>query len=206
MPSVIVSWEGTCAKPAIQRDLTQRLVPIADHFDRFLIPNYSLTTFRNLTPSRPCYLATSSAPALELRSTFPRSPRPRPEEAGEPLSQPRLNGIQFKLAGPGFFYPGEDVVSFVFLSAEGIPEGKLVQVRWERDRMLLLRPEVHLRYSLETWFDYLLAGIKHFYIPDLAYWRHTANPGYAKWTGVSRTPPQADAFWRKVAAGLNRAS
>ena len=46
--------------------------------------------------------------------------------------------------------------------------------------MLLLRPEVHLRYSLETRFDYLPAGVKHFYIPDLDYWRYGPNPGYAK--------------------------
>lgn len=205
MPSVVVSWEGTCAKPAVQRDLTQRLVPIADHFDGFADPPYSLTTFRNWTPSRPCFFTASSAPALELRSAFSRPPQPR-LEPGAPLSQPRLNGLQFKLAGPGFFYPGEDLVSFVFLSAEGIPEGRLVQVRRERDRVLLLRPEVHLRYSLETWFDYLLAGIKHFYIPDLTYWRYATNPGFDRWKDVARTPAQADAFWRKVAAGLGKMS
>ena len=56
------------------------------------------------------------------------------------------------------------------------------------------RPEVHLRC--------LLAGIKHFYVPNLTYWRYVSNPGFAKWAGVARTPAQTDVFWRKVAAGF----
>ena len=90
------------------------------------------------------------------------------------------------------------MVSFVFVSAAGLPNGLLVRVLRENERILLLRPEVHLRYSLEKWFDYLLGGIKHFHIPNLDYWRYAANPGYGEWNGVPRTIGQIQAFWRNV--------
>ena len=99
MPSVILSWEATCAKPAVQWDLSQRLVPIADHFDRFVSP-----------PTRSPRFGISPPPALELRHV-------------SPVGSALLGSRRASLAGPGFFYPGEDLVSFVFLSAEGIPLG-----------------------------------------------------------------------------------
>ena len=197
MPSVFVSWEGSCPKATVQSELVRRLTPIANHFDGFRDPYWSLRLFENEMPDLPVYLAASNAPALELRSIFPRAKQPV-LNIGEPIAKPRLNGLQFELCGPGFFYPGEDVVSFVFVSAAGLPGGMLTQVRGEADRVLLLRPEVHLRYSLEKWFDYLLGGIKHFHIPNLNYWRYTENSGYEEWKDVPRTIGQTEAFWRNV--------
>ena len=197
MPSVVVSWEGRCAKAAVQSELIRRLTPIAKHFDGFRDPYWSMRIFDNEIPDLPAYLATSTAPAFELRSIPPLSSRAG-LAIGEPVRKPRLNGIQFELCGPGFFYPGENVVSFVFLAAEGLPDGTLVQVRREKERILLVRPEVHLRYSLESWFDYLLGGIKHFHIPSLNYWRYTENSGYEAWKDVPCTIGQIESFWRNA--------
>src|SRR5690348_4735313 len=41
---------------------------------------------------------------------------------------------------------------------------------------VLVRPRVHVRYAFESWLDDLLGWIKHFYIPDLWFWRYEDLP------------------------------
>ena len=33
-------------------------------------------------------------------------------------------------------------------------------------------PHLHLRYYLEDWLDYLIGGMKYYYIENLCYWRY----------------------------------
>jgi len=46
----------------------------------------------------------------------------------------------------------------------------------------------HLRYKFEEWMDFLLGWIKHFYIPDLRYWRYDELSAY-EWQ-FSKTNPK----------------
>jgi hypothetical protein len=49
----------------------------------------------------------------------------------------------------------------------------------------LVTPRIHLRYSFESWLDDLLGWIKHFYMPDLWFWRYEGLPGYGRFRPFS---------------------
>lgn len=108
------------------------------------------------------------------------------------LRQARLQGLEFRLYDGRGLYPQEDRVSFVFLDIPEHPEldGALVYVEdpaecryyssafIQRADWFLTVPNIHLRYYLEEWTDMLLGWVKHFYIPDLWYWRYENLPHY----------------------------
>ena len=105
------------------------------------------------------------------------------------LSQASLVGMEFRF--PNLFYPRENRLSFVFLLCPnpGL-DGAIVQVEnnkqcqeFESETIrsadwFLHKSSIHLRYHCEEWMDFLLGWIKHFYIPDLRYWRYEWLPNY----------------------------
>jgi hypothetical protein len=104
------------------------------------------------------------------------------------LTDAALLGIEFRLPT---IYHSEDLVSFVFLlcanpALNGIivqPKDKQHCTRFESDIIgeadwFLNRPSIHLRYRFEEWMDFLLGWVKHFYIPQLRYWRYDPLPNY----------------------------
>ena len=48
----------------------------------------------------------------------------------------------------------------------------------------LTTPRIHLRYNFESWLDDLLGWVKHFYIPDLWFWRYEDVPGYDRFLAI----------------------
>jgi hypothetical protein len=117
------------------------------------------------------------------------------------LDRVRIRGIDFQLFDPRNLYPAEDRISFVFLASEAAPflEGCIAQVAAREFCALydsptvnsadwyLSAPSIHLRYYLEEWADYFLAWVKHFFIPDLRYWRGEELPNYDELRSVFET-------------------
>ena len=111
------------------------------------------------------------------------------------LSEGALRGIDFRVFDPRGLYPGEDRASFVFLQSEhAVLDGRICAafhrtkcpglVRFEDiggADWFLTRPDIHLRYFLEEWFDLLLSVVKFFFMPDLYFWRHEPMSGYARY-------------------------
>ena len=105
------------------------------------------------------------------------------------LRDAALLGIEFRLPT---IYQDQDRVSFVFLICAN-PElnGVIVQMedkqqcqQFESEIVrsadwFLHASSIHLRYRFEEWTDFLLGWIKHFYIPNLRYWRYDPLPNYA---------------------------
>jgi hypothetical protein len=102
----------------------------------------------------------------------------------------RLRGIDFIVFDPRRLYPGNDRLSFVFLSETGYPllDNMTVEVH-ERGLFAnapdsgpggfdcyLDAPTLHLRYMHETFFDCLMAWIKWHFVDDLHYWRNKESP------------------------------
>ena len=114
------------------------------------------------------------------------------------LTDAALWGIEFRLPT---IYRDEDRVSFVFLlcpnpalngvivQAEDKQQCKQFESGIIRDAdWFLHNSSIHLRYRFEEWMDFLLGWIKHFYIPDLRYWRYDWLPNY-EWL-FSKTDPK----------------
>lgn len=51
---------------------------------------------------------------------------------------------------------------------------------------VIVNPRIHLRYLFESWLDDLLGWIKHFYVPDLWFWRYEDLPGYGRFLPFDR--------------------
>src|SRR5437879_3755073 len=49
---------------------------------------------------------------------------------------------------------------------------------------LVKRANIHLRYYCEEWMDGLLGFVKHYYVPDMEYWRYEALSGYGRYLGL----------------------
>ena len=102
------------------------------------------------------------------------------------LSRLRLYGIDFQLFDPRGLYPNADRMSFVFLDSEELPalSGCLAQVEAHQQcqpyQSEVIRladwyvsaPNIHLRYYLEEWCDFLLSWVKFFFVGDLYYRRY----------------------------------
>ena len=102
------------------------------------------------------------------------------------LKRATLHGINFKVSGVGYpWYPGEDRISFVFLHCPEVLflDGRVVDIFHRSNMPGLIRfetirpadwyataPEVHLRYYLEGWFNFFLAWVKFFFMPNLHWW------------------------------------
>lgn len=108
-----------------------------------------------------------------------------------------IYGINFKVFGVGYpWYPGEDRMSFVFLHCPEILflDGRIVDVFHRTQIPGLIRfntiqgadwyaqvPEIHLRYYLESWFNYFFSWVKFFFIPNLHWWAHDDLPSYDRY-------------------------
>jgi hypothetical protein len=111
------------------------------------------------------------------------------------ISNISVYGIEFPLQN--YYYPDENVISFVFLSCPnpGL-DGLTVQLYGKKDcrkfeskiirkaDWLLGRPSIHLRYHCEQWTDFFLGWVKRFYIPDLYYWRYDELPGFDRFSKI----------------------
>ncbi len=58
---------------------------------------------------------------------------------------------------------------------------------FEQSKPVITVPQIHLRYAWEKLMDDLLGWVKHFYLPDLYYWRYDEYPGYEQYAGVDRS-------------------
>jgi hypothetical protein len=109
------------------------------------------------------------------------------------VDEAHLTGVNFRIYDPLQLYPGEDRVSFVFLRCPDAPflDGCLCEAFHHIDCPGLIdfsalpaaawyvrRPEIHLRYYLEVWFDQFLSWVKCFFVPNLRWWRWDDNPGF----------------------------
>ncbi|MEZ5898531.1 MAG: hypothetical protein R3D51_03460 [Hyphomicrobiaceae bacterium] len=109
------------------------------------------------------------------------------------LPRCRLKGIDLVLFDPRRLFPGNDRLSFVFLSETGCPllENVTVEVHErgvfantsnvEADEVdcYLGAPTLHLRYMHEAFLDCLMAWIKWHFVEDLHYWRNEDWPDAA---------------------------
>src|SRR5258707_15328951 len=69
--------------------------------------------------------------------------------------------------------------------------------------LLLVEPEIHMRYSGEDWLCELLAWIKHYYISDLYYWCRDDLPRYAQFERLDRkNMRERDISWRLILENL----
>jgi hypothetical protein len=111
------------------------------------------------------------------------------------LKKASIYGINFKVFGIGYpWYPAEARVSFVFLHCPEVLflDGRIVDVFHREETPGLIRfetirgadwyacaPDIHLREELyPTWFNYLFAWVKFFFIPNLYWWNYLPLPGY----------------------------
>jgi hypothetical protein len=186
MPSVYVTWKGQCT------DLGRRLI-ISDHIE-------------DVGKLADALLGQSSCAkgGGELAGDGVADAGLFPADCVEPIGddlvrvpRARVYGTEFRLSDPRDLYPGEDRVSFLFAAvydrAEAWPRpehnGVLVLVEdaeqcklyknplIQKANFYLCSPRIHLRYFAETWMDSLLAFIRHFYMPELHYWRYADLPG-----------------------------
>ena len=117
----------------------------------------------------------------------------RDEETFFRASRVHVRGINFRIYDPRELYPGEDRVSFTFITDMDPPifngaicecfhrtrsPGLIDFEQLGRADWYVRNPEIHLRRYLERWFEQLLSWIKLFIVPSLQWWLHTNNAGY----------------------------
>jgi hypothetical protein len=123
------------------------------------------------------------------------------EEAYLRATEVHVRGINFRVYDPRELYPGEDRVSFTFITKMNPPifNGAICEC-FHRTRSpglinfeqlgeadwYVRKPEIHLRYYLEVWFEQLLSWVKLFLIPSLDWWLHTKNSGYEHYLAKHR--------------------
>lgn len=137
------------------------------------------------------------ASAIERAAGVPLQRRGLGEKWFLRLPKAELHGIQWLICDPRFpFEPGL-TVGFVHLVLPGIPhlDGLLVEVQGDihneafDDPSLgpvdcrLARPNIHLRYYLESWFERFLSWVRFFHVPDLRTEGHCDDAG---WYGFER--------------------
>jgi hypothetical protein len=108
------------------------------------------------------------------------------------LSRLRVFGIDFEL--PFVIYPRERRISFVFLESHDLPAltgcvamlNNHDQCDAYEDEVIrsadwfISAPQIHLRYALEDWTDFLLGWIKYFFMPDLEYYSRSEWDSHAR--------------------------
>jgi len=188
MPSVIVGWGGRCADPRKRKGLTGKLIELGSISHSLFDP--PLPAARPVTGIAGRILV---APHLFL-------PEGEAQAAGKfiELSELELGGVEFRFFDPRNIYEGEDRISFVFAGLPGRPEteGTIVQIEpkalcalyddpaiKEADH-LVKRSSIHLRYYCEEWMDSLLGFVRHYYVPDMEYWRYEDLSGYGRYLGL----------------------
>ena len=224
MGSVYVRWTGRCLDGEARAQLLDKLIDFArmseSYFDEFSgFQRFDRTLEGRILLSPDLLEGTSlQLPAeahalggLELRASGPLGP---PKPASSPsqfltAGQVHLEGLELRLYDGRRLYPGADRVSFVFASFDEYPalDGSLVYVEEEEQCRLysndeirtaqafLDSPNIHLRYYYEEWMDNFLGWVKHFFIPDLDYWRYERNSGYQRFQDLPRDHATRDALW-----------
>ncbi len=179
MPSVVAYWSGRYPACAQRDELCLRMADLGKLSHSFFLPTPPLRRFDQ----------TITGDILLSRHIFPSPPSSpkltRIDDEFYSLPRVSLFGLEFSLYDGRELYTGNDRISFVFC-VDDDPEidGLMVYVedraecrKYEDERiqqadLYLAVPHLHLRYYLEDWLDYLIGGMKHFYIENLSYWRY----------------------------------
>src|SRR5260370_11145197 len=223
MPSVNATWQGSCADPKKREDLIGHLHELTELAHRCFDQHTPYRYWKKIVTGKVLVdgalvgdtAATIPRPAFELRVGGP-APAPPPRSPGSMLETPyvQLHGIEFRL--PNNFY-SQDRVSFmvafqeqqlqlpwVLVSAEDKSQCSLYAEEAIRAAdLLLIEPEIHMRYSGEDWLCELLAWIKHYYLPDLYYWCRDDLPQYAQFERLDRANlREREISWRLILENL----
>lgn len=207
MPSVMVNWWGQCADPAIRQGLTAKLLQLG---------RLSHSLFEPPLPE-PREAKPLAGRILVLSELFQAENQAGNASQFIELPAIDLSGLEFRFFDPRNIYKGEDRISFVFATLPGRPEtaGSIIQVE-EKDRCVLYddpaikaadyfikRASIHLRYYCEDWIDGFLAFVKHYYVPDMKYWRYENLPGYAQYTNLDpKDADERERRWARVLSGF----
>jgi len=190
MPSVIVEWAGRCKDASARSELVARIAELGELSHGLIDPPPPLQRFSGVVSGRISITdrAFKTAPALLDRLDSP-------SEGHHAVESVRLDGVIFQLPDERGLHPTD--VSFVFLGIDGDEEvqGVLVHPRdvsemgyfgtkfHRGDDWVIDSCYLHLRYLFEGWMDRLLGWVKHYYVPDLWYWRHVDFPQYERFAG-----------------------
>lgn len=179
MPSVVAYWSGRYPACAQRDELCLRMADLGKLSHSFFSPTPSIRRFDQ----------TIAGDILLSRHIFPNPPSsPKLTRIDEEFySLPRISlfGLEFSLYDGRELYTGDDRISLVFcLDDDPEIDGLLVYVedlsecrkyedaRIKQADLYLAVPHLHLRYYLEDWLDYLIGGMKYYYIENLYYWRY----------------------------------
>jgi hypothetical protein len=208
MPSVLVSWRGSCPERDVRDALLRRLEPIAALSHGYFDEPPTVALFDGRIEGRVvvservvdgCEEAVAIPDEDDAGLTSNVEARPglsdTPITIGGPLySIPfvDLHGITFRLYDGRELYSEEDLLSFVFTTfpGDGAPFTRMVEVLPADQHAratpaavrgaacCLLRPSIRLRYYCEQWVNLLLGSIKYFSVPDLAWRGYEDCAGY----------------------------
>jgi hypothetical protein len=197
--SVCAMWVGQCRETSAREELCLRIIGLGEISHSF---------FRPVPPPIKRFDQTIEGDILIAEHLFPSPPATpkltRVSERFFSLERVSLFGVEFRLYDGRGLYEGEDRMSFVFC-VDDDPEidGIMVYVdegveclnykdeRARRADFVLTVPNVHLRYYLEDWADYLIGWVKYHYVNDLRYWRYGD-----KWTSGNALKEQFGQFGR----------
>jgi hypothetical protein len=220
MPSANATWQGSCPDIKKRGDLIDHLQELAELAHRCFEQHTPYRYWKKMETGKVLVDGALVGdalprPAIELRVAGP-APAPPPRSPGAMLEIPyvQLHGVEFRL--PNNFY-SQDRVSFMFafqdqqihlpwvlVGAEDKNQCNLYTQETIRGAdLLLIEPEIHMRYSGEDWLCELLAWVKRYYMPDLYYWCRGDLPRYAQF---ERLDPanlrERDISWRLLLENL----
>lgn len=226
MGSVYVRWTGRCIDEDVRGQLQGKLREFAQLTYPYFADSPGVQTFSRpiegrilISPSLLEGTDLSLPPGahaqggLELRLAGPLgSAKATTPKQFLTTGYVFLEGIEFRLYDGRQLYPGADRISFVFADFEEFPalNGSLVYVedveqcsQYDNEEIrtaeaFLDSPNIHLRYYYEEWMDHFLGWIKHFFIPDLAYWRYELNAGYERFLDLPRDGKTRDEVWERL--------
>lgn len=210
MPTVVVSWSGQAADHKAQEDLCGKLAELAEISCRMYAE-----FFKSAVEPRRYDGLDSKRKMLVHQSVFHQQTIPAGlEQVGEGVylaPEGVLYGLEFTLFDPRrhnspLMEAHTYDLSFVFLRSEhpGL-DGWVARVGRvnpahslsQFSDTVLDMPQLDLRYYLESWIGELLGWVKHFYMPNLWYWRWGDYPGYLGYEQYAPTDRRArdEIFW-----------
>ena len=220
MPSVNATWQGSCPDPKKREDLIGHLQELAKVAHRCFDQHTPYRYWKKIVTGKVLVEGalvgdTLARPAFELAVGGP-TPAPPPRSPGSLLAMPhvQLHGVEFRL--PNNFY-SQDRVSFLFAFQDQELHLPWVLVRADDKSqcslykeeairgadLLLIEPEIHMRYSGEDWLCELLAWIKHYYVPELYYWCREDLPRYAQFERLNPANlREREISWRLILENL----
>jgi hypothetical protein len=198
-PHDSLDWAWSAEFMTAQRKERLRTRPNVEFIDRRISEPIMVSS--TICPSATEFNEGAEQLGLAVRGAVGREVADSPFVINVTTSPPRrevliesafVSGINFRLYGHSLF-PGEDRLSFVFLRC---PEAAFINnrivavfhkteypglINFDRLReanWYVTAPELHLRYYLETWTDFLFSWVKFFFIPDFMWWRYEQLSGY----------------------------